>query len=76
MSTYPSWRVLLIAPVLVLSDSGPVITNAQADETLELYPGRYAMVCKPAPIVGCVCDTDTLGQVAARIASGKSSVCE
>jgi len=63
MSTYPSRRVLLIALVLGLSASGSVITSAQADETFELYPGRYAMVCKPAPIAGCVCDTDTLGQV-------------
>jgi hypothetical protein len=63
MSTHPSWCVLLIALVLGLSASGSVIPSAQADENSELYPGRYAMVCKPAPIVGCVCDTDTLGQV-------------
>ena len=63
MSTYPSWRVLLIALVLGLSASGSAITSAQTDETSELYPGRYTIVCKPAPIVGCVCDTDVLGQV-------------
>jgi hypothetical protein len=36
------------------------ISPARADESSdELYPGRYVANCKPAPIVGCLCGTDT-----------------
>jgi hypothetical protein len=36
---------------------------AHADETsVSLYPGRYVTNCKPAPMVGCVCETDSAGQ--------------
>ena len=38
------------------------ITGARADEiSAAIYPGRYVANCKPAPIVGCVCDTDLAG---------------
>jgi hypothetical protein len=34
--------------------------GAHADEATEpLYPGRHIASCKPAPIVGCLCQTDT-----------------
>src|SRR5262249_152913 len=55
---YPSRRILLIALVLGLSASGSVVTSAQTDEGSKHYPGRYAVVCKPAPIVGCVGGAD------------------
>jgi hypothetical protein len=33
--------------------------GAYADESTEpLYPGRHIASCKPAPIVGCLCETD------------------
>jgi hypothetical protein len=62
----PSTRVLLYALLVVLAfEMRPDgFAGARADERPEaLYPGRYAANCKQAPIVGCVCDTDTLGQV-------------
>jgi len=40
-----------------------VVAAAQADEASKsLYPGRYVTNCKPAPIVGCVCETDLAAQ--------------
>ena len=34
--------------------------TAHPDEAAEpLYPGRHIAICKPAPIVGCLCETDT-----------------
>jgi hypothetical protein len=39
---------------------GSATAGAQADEATEpLYPGRHIASCKPAPIVGCLCETDT-----------------
>jgi hypothetical protein len=39
---------------------GPATASAHADEAAEpLYPGRHIASCKPAPIVGCLCETDT-----------------
>jgi hypothetical protein len=36
-----------------------VAAGAHADEAAEpLYPGRHIASCKPAPIVGCLCETD------------------
>ena len=42
----------------------PTIAEAQADvpDAANLYPGRYAAVCTPAPIFGCVCATDSPGE--------------
>jgi hypothetical protein len=39
----------------------PIIAEAQADvpDAANLYPGRYAAVCTPGPIFGCVCATDS-----------------
>jgi hypothetical protein len=34
--------------------------TVHADKAAEpLYPGRHIANCKPAPIVGCLCETDT-----------------
>jgi hypothetical protein len=60
MPTYLSRYTLLVTLALALLLVGP--TLATADEASEHYPGRYAAVCKPAPIVGCVCEADSLGQ--------------
>jgi len=55
--------VLLIALGCEMQPGGSAITRARADESSDaLYPGRYVANCKPAPIVGCVCETDTAGQ--------------
>ena len=31
-------------------------------DAANLYPGRYAAVCTPAPIFGCVCTTEPGGE--------------
>jgi hypothetical protein len=37
---------------------------ARADDASEaLYPGQYVTNCKPAPIVGCVCERDSTEQM-------------
>ena len=55
--------VLLIALGCEMQPGGSAITRARADESSDaLYPGRYVGNCKPAPIVGYVCETDTAGQ--------------
>jgi hypothetical protein len=55
----------LLYPLLIAvgcEPGGSAITGARADETSEaLYPGRYVANCKPAPIVGCVCKSDSIG---------------
>ena len=65
MSTRLSRRAaLLIALVFAVPTVGPTIAEAQADapDAANLYPGRYAAVCIPAPMFGCVCTTDSLGE--------------
>jgi hypothetical protein len=39
--------------------------QAQPDglDNSNLYPSRYVAACKPAPIVGCVCSTDSHEQI-------------
>jgi hypothetical protein len=58
------WAALLTALVFAVPTLGPTIAEAQADvsDATNLYPGRYAAVCIPAPIFGCVCTTDPLGE--------------
>src|SRR5215468_3413921 len=56
------WRwTLLTGLAFAVSTLGPTIAAAQADvsDAANLYPGRYAAVCTPAPIFGCVCATDS-----------------
>jgi hypothetical protein len=48
----------VLAPGVVLSQGRPDVPDAA-----NLYPGRYNAVCTPAPIVGCVCTTDSPGEV-------------
>ena len=65
MSTRLSRRVVLLtALVFAVPTVGPNIEEAQADapDAANLYPGRYAAVCIPAPMFGCVCTTDPLGE--------------
>ena len=54
--------VLLIALECEMQPGGAAVTAARAEESSDaLYPGRYVANCKPAPIVGCVCKTDSTG---------------
>ena len=64
MSTCLSRWALLTGLTFALPTLGPTIAEAQADvpDAANLYPGRYAAVCTPAPIFGCVCATDSLGK--------------
>jgi hypothetical protein len=53
---------LLIVVGCEMQPGGSANIGARADESSEaLYPGRYVANCKPAPIVGCVCKTDSTG---------------
>ena len=58
------WAALLTGLVFAVPTPGPTIAQAQADvsDTANLYPGRYAAVCTPAPILGCVCTRDPRGE--------------
>jgi len=62
MSTRLSRWALLTG--LAFATLRPTIAEAQADvpDAANLYPGRYAAVCTPAPIFGCVCATDSRGE--------------
>jgi hypothetical protein len=49
----------LFALAFYMQAGGYLVPAAHADETAEsLYPGRYVTNCKPAPMVGCVCETE------------------
>ena len=57
------WAALLTALVFSAPTLGPTIAEAQADVSdADLYPGRYAAVCIPAPMFGCVCTRDPRGE--------------
>src|SRR5262252_9890727 len=64
MSTRLSRWALLTGLAFAVPTLGPTIAEAQADmsDAANLYPGRYAAVCTPAPIFGCVCATDSPGE--------------
>src|SRR6516165_2476372 len=55
---------LLTGLAFAVGAVGPAIAEAQADapDATNLDPGRYAAVCIPAPMFGCVCTTDPLGE--------------
>ena len=57
MSTHLSGWALLTGLALAVLTLGPTIAEAQTEvpDAANLYPGRYAAVCTPAPIFGCVC---------------------
>jgi hypothetical protein len=61
MSTRLSRWTLLTGLAFAVPTLGPTIAAAQADasDAANLYPGRYAAVCTPAPIFGCVCAADS-----------------
>ena len=64
MSTRLSRWALLIGLAFAVPTLKPTIAEAQADvpDAANLYPGRYAAVCTPAPIFGCVCIRDPRGE--------------
>jgi len=64
MSKCLSRWALLTGLTFAVPPLGPTIAEAQADvpDAANLYPGRYAAVCTPAPIFGCVCATDSPGE--------------
>ena len=64
MSTRLSRWALLTGLACAVPTLGSTIAEAQADlpDAADLYPGRYAAVCTPVPIFGCVCATDPRGE--------------
>ena len=64
MSMRLSRWALLIGLAFAVPTLGPTIAAAKADVSHEanLYPGRHAARCTPAPIFGCVCTTDPSGE--------------
>ena len=64
MSTRLSRWALLAGLAWAVPTLGPTIAEAQADmpDAADLYPGRYAAVCTPAPVFGCVCVIDPSGE--------------
>jgi hypothetical protein len=65
MSRRLSRRTALLATlVFAIPTLEPTIAEDQPDvsDAANLYPGRYAAVCVPAPMFGCVCTTDSLGE--------------
>jgi hypothetical protein len=61
MSTRLSHWALLTGLAFAVPTLKPTIAEAQADvsDVANLYPGRYAAVCTPGPIFGCVCVIDS-----------------
>ena len=64
MSTRLSRWALLTGLAFAVPTLGPTIAKAQADvpDAANLYPGRFAAVCTPGPIFGCVCVIDSSGE--------------
>jgi len=64
ISTRLSRWALLAGLAFAVPTLGATIAKAQADmpDAANLYPGRYAAVCTPAPIFGCVCVIDPSGE--------------
>ena len=64
VSTRLSHWALLTGLAFAVPTLAPTITAAQADvsDGVNLYPGSHAARCTPAPIFGCVCATDSLGE--------------
>ena len=57
---------VLYAPLIALAFQMQAggIAGARADDASgALCPGQYVTNCKPAPIVGCVCEGDSTGQM-------------
>jgi len=64
MSTRLLRWALLTGLAFAVPTLKPTIAEAQADvpDAANLYPGRYAAVCTPGPIFGCVCVIDPSGE--------------
>jgi len=63
-SAVRSVQYALLTLAFQMQAGGSVISEARADDAFEgHYPGRYVTNCKPAPIVGCVCEGDSTGQM-------------
>jgi hypothetical protein len=62
-----SVRLLCVLLVSALQlQTGGAVTGVRAEEVTEqIYPGRFIAVCKPAPVFGCVCESDLVGQAPA-----------
>src|SRR5262249_31230024 len=60
----PVALALLTGLAFAVPTRGPTIAEAQAEvpDAANLYPGRYAAVCTPGPIFGCVCVIDSSGE--------------
>src|SRR6516225_295962 len=59
LSTLICLRLCTLLAFALQIQAGGAVTVARAEEVAEqLYPGRYVAVCKPMPIVGCLCETD------------------
>jgi hypothetical protein len=52
----------LVLPQLVVGET-LAQSQAGAPHITNLYPGRYVAVCKPAPIIGCLCSSDSHGEI-------------
>ena len=63
-SAVRSVQYALLTLAFQMQAGGSVISEARADDAFEgHYPGRYVTNCKPAPIVGCVCEIDAAGRM-------------
>jgi hypothetical protein len=59
-----SHAAVLLALVLPQLVVGETLAQAQgAPYANNLYPGRYVAVCKPAPIIGCLCSSDSQSEM-------------
>jgi hypothetical protein len=52
----------LVLPQLVVGEA-PAQSQADTPHATNLYPGRYVAVCKPAPIIGCLCSSDSQSEM-------------
>ena len=60
-----SRSAVLLALVLAQLVVGEALAQSQADapHASNLYPGRYVAVCKPAPVIGCLCSGDSQSEM-------------
>jgi hypothetical protein len=63
--TLLSHSAVLLALVLPQLVVGEALAQSQADapDASNLYPGRYVAVCKPAPVIGCLCSGDSQSEI-------------
>jgi hypothetical protein len=58
--------VLLVSALQLQAGGAVAVTGVRAEEVTEqIYPGRFIAVCKPAPVFGCVCESELVGQAQA-----------